>query len=609
MCAYRSGFRHLGKQSFPTPDYSNLPVNALVARYTLNLLPHSPWHREFLELLFAYAGVAGVAQAVTDTFAKVLPKDEAARILKTDDLDDMTGIVVRLIEELASSRQDVTFRSNLARCLKIRLPALPHSGQYQRRADDLRKLLGLSTDDIAVLECFACYKAGGLFESYCDRYPVSDWVSLIATALNLPKAEIRQRVAKGGSLSSKGLVGVNKNSFEPNDAVFEYLAGLSNEFLSTEEFVVVKDATFPLESFPVSEKERAILIDSLRNPAPCHLFFYGHPGTGKTELAKALASEAGRNAFLVKYGRDGDERDRRGAITATFGIASSDSVVIIDEADRLLNTATLFQPKLVDKGWINNFMDECRHKVIWIANETSSIETSVLRRFSYSLEFKKFTTAQRISAWNVQLENHSLRQVMRPEMIKHLAHDYEVDAGGIASALKAAENIFTGRKPEAQEVEQTLGQLLEHHEKLSGVQRKKNKLNRLSPNYDVTALHTDFPAVDLIAGLKERESADHPLAANIMFWGLPGTGKTEFAKYIAQELGKELLVKRMSDLQSMFVGQTEKQIAAAFDEAITSATASACDKSILPFKKARWVNSPGNAGLAPVSIKTSNIFC
>jgi len=52
-----------------------------------------------------------------------------------------------------------------------------------------------------------------------------------------------------------------------------------------------------------------------------------------------------------------------------------------------------------------------------------------------------------------------------------------------------------------------------------------------------------------------------------MFWGLPGTGKTEFAKYIAQATGKQLLVKRMSDLQNMFVGETEKQIAAAFRQA------------------------------------------
>jgi hypothetical protein len=133
MCAYRPGFRRSGKQSFPTPDYSNLPVNALVARYTLNLLPHSPWHSEFLELLFAYAGVSGVSKAILDTFGKVLPQDEVDRIRKTEDSDELTGTVIRLIEEQSSSRQDVTFRSNLAaRCLKTRLPALPHSGQHSR---------------------------------------------------------------------------------------------------------------------------------------------------------------------------------------------------------------------------------------------------------------------------------------------------------------------------------------------------------------------------------------------------------------------------------------------------------------------------------------------
>jgi hypothetical protein len=156
-------------------------------------------------------------------------------------------------------------------------------------------------------------------------------------------------------------------------------------------------------------------------------------------------------------------------------------------------------------------------------------------------------------------------------MIGRLAREYEVDAGGIASALKATESLLAGCRPDAAEIEKTLGSFLEHHEKLSGVRRKKNKLNRLCPNYDVDALHTDLPTSDIISALKAREKdfpdGRRPLPANIMFWGLPGTGKTEFAKYIAQELGKELLVKRMSDLQSMWVGETEKKIAAAFDEA------------------------------------------
>jgi flagellar biosynthesis protein FlhA len=41
-------------------------------------------------------------------------------------------------------------------------------------------------------------------------------------------------------------------------------------------------------------------------------------------------------------------------------------------------------------------------------------------------------------------------------------------------------------------------------------------------------------------------------------------------------------------------------------DAIKSATASACAKSSLPFKKALWVNSPGSANLAPLSIYARN---
>jgi hypothetical protein len=44
-------------------------------------------------------------------------------------------------------------------------------------------------------------------------------------------------------------------------------------------------------------------------------------------------------------------------------------------------------------------------------------------------------------------------------------------------------NIFSDRQPSTAEVESTLSRLLAHHEKLSGVERKKKKLNRLSPNY------------------------------------------------------------------------------------------------------------------------------
>jgi SpoVK/Ycf46/Vps4 family AAA+-type ATPase len=54
---------------------------------------------------------------------------------------------------------------------------------------------------------------------------------------------------------------------------------------------------------------------------------------------------------------------------------------------------------------------------------------------------------------------------------------------------------------------------------------------------------------------------------NLLFWGRPGTGKTEMAKYLADQLGLELMLKRASDLISMWVGKTEKLIREAFAEA------------------------------------------
>jgi transitional endoplasmic reticulum ATPase len=55
--------------------------------------------------------------------------------------------------------------------------------------------------------------------------------------------------------------------------------------------------------------------------------------------------------------------------------------------------------------------------------------------------------------------------------------------------------------------------------------------------------------------------------AALCFYGVPGTGKTEFGHHIAKSLGRELIVKSGSDLLSPWVGQTEQLIAQMFEEA------------------------------------------
>lgn len=76
---------------------------------------------------------------------------------------------------------------------------------------------------------------------------------------------------------------------------------------------------------------------------------------------------------------------------------------------------------------------------------------------------------------------------------------------------------------------------------------------------------THVTSYDLIFnqwGLGERHPSGLALAFN--FAGAPGTGKTICAEAIAHRLGKRLLIVRYAEVESMWMGETPKHIAAVF---------------------------------------------
>lgn len=79
--------------------------------------------------------------------------------------------------------------------------------------------------------------------------------------------------------------------------------------------------------------------------------------------------------------------------------------------------------------------------------------------------------------------------------------------------------------------------------------------------YDPGFTRADVDLIQLADGLTESGSG------RICLYGPPGTGKTGYGRWLADRLGKRLVLKRGSDLLSMYVGGTEKAIAEAFAEA------------------------------------------
>jgi len=84
---------------------------------------------------------------------------------------------------------------------------------------------------------------------------------------------------------------------------------------------------------------------------------------------------------------------------------------------------------------------------------------------------------------------------------------------------------------------------------------------RLPAYYDPELINCDADLTKIADGLKLHGSA------RLCLFGLPGTGKSAYSRWLAEQLDKPLHVKRGADLLSMWVGGTEKNIARIFKEA------------------------------------------
>lgn len=99
-------------------------------------------------------------------------------------------------------------------------------------------------------------------------------------------------------------------------------------------------------------------------------------------------------------------------------------------------------------------------------------------------------------------------------------------------------------------------------------------------------------------GLGERHTSGRGLAFN--FAGLPGTGKTLCAEAVAQELGMKLLVVNYAEAESMWVGETPKNIVATF-------RAAAEQNAVLFFDEADAIAMRRSAGTGSPYERESNL--
>lgn len=315
-----------------------------------------------------------------------------------------------------------------------------------------------------------------------------------------------------------------------------------------------------------------------------NILLYGAPGTGKTSFARTLAKEMGLQTYEIRQGDEDGKNMNASARMVGIQIAQEQedpksSLVIVDEADELLRSGSggfsffgvpVGGRRSTEKGVMNTILDDVKIPTVWISNAAAEeMDESVRRRFDYSVCFERLNMTQRISIWKNLVAKHELGDLIPVAKTEAFAARYATSAGGISTVLANVKRM----KPKAENVDELVAKLMKPHCQLMGITASDKFLPAKDYSLDGLNIRGKVKPDKMVKAVRNYLDADFNEASedkprmNILLYGAPGTGKSEFCKYLGKALDRKVLAVKGSDLLSKWVGGSEQNIARAFRRA------------------------------------------
>ena len=347
-------------------------------------------------------------------------------------------------------------------------------------------------------------------------------------------------------------------SLHKNDAArYEALIGVpvpSKDELTAKDFAYVEAA-----------KLATRLMKQARHTKGFNILLYGTPGTGKSSFAQVLAQSAKLNLYPVGVCNNGEEEKnyrlqqlyRKQFLLKTV----KNTCLLLDEGEDIFSSLETRTSKVE----INNLLENNEVPVIWTTNKIHRMDPAYIRRFTLAVCFDKPPVEMRQKIWNKYLSANKITYTKGDTLA--LAKKYEVQPSMIAGAAQAA-RMAKGGLPTVQEHLSFMMQALNGG-------RKNPEEEKTNIRFYPALIHADMDLQALTTQLTRLGRLNFSLC----LYGASGTGKSAYARYLADKLGLEVVQRRASDLISCYVGETEQNIAKAFAQARE-------DKSLLIFDEA-----------------------